>query len=108
MLSFKGRHFPKDLILMAVRWKLAYGLSYREIEELLEERGADVDHSTVQKWVVYYAPRLEQAFWKRKKPVGRSWKMDETYMGFSDHSPHLFPCSLLALATSGFQRKNRF
>ena len=46
MLSFKGRHFPKDLILMAVRWKLAYSLSYRNIEELLEERGADVDHST--------------------------------------------------------------
>jgi putative transposase len=79
MLSFKGRHFPKDLILMAVRWKLAYSLSYRNIEELLEERGADVDHSTVQKWVVNYAPQLEQAFRKRKKPVGRRWKMDEMY-----------------------------
>ena len=62
MLSFKGRHFPKDLILMAIRWKLAYPLSYRHIEELLEERGADVDHSTVQKWVVYYAPKLEHSF----------------------------------------------
>ena len=51
MLSFKGRHFPRDLILMAVRWKLAYPLSYRNIEELMEERGADVDHSTVQQWV---------------------------------------------------------
>ena len=80
MLSFKGRHFPKDLILMAVRWKVAYPLSYRHIEELLEERGADVDHSTVQKWVVHYAPKLEQSFRKRKKPVGRSWKMDETYI----------------------------
>lgn len=49
-LSFKGRHFPKDLILMAVRWKLAYSLSYRNIEEILEERGADADHSTVKKW----------------------------------------------------------
>ncbi len=80
MLSFKGRHFPKDLILMAVRWKLAYPLSYRHIEELLEERGADVDHSTVQKWAVYYAPKLEHSFRKRKKPVWRSWKMDETYI----------------------------
>ncbi|UIN02547.1 IS6 family transposase [Yersinia ruckeri] len=80
MLSFKGRHFPKDLILMAVRWKVAYPLSYRHIEELQEERGADVDHSTVQKWVVHYAPKLEQSFRKRKKPVGRSWKMDETYI----------------------------
>ena len=47
MLSFKGRHFPNDLILMAVRWKLAYPLSYRNIEELMEERGADLDHSNL-------------------------------------------------------------
>ena len=80
MISFKGRHFPKDLILMAVRWKLAYPLSYRNIEELMEERGADLDHSTVQKWVVHYAPQLEQTFRKREKAVGKSWKMDETYI----------------------------
>jgi transposase-like protein len=72
MLIFKGRHVPKDIILMAVRWKLAYPLSYRAIEELMEERGADLDHSIVQKWVVHYAPQLEQAFRKRKKPVGSS------------------------------------
>jgi putative transposase len=80
MIIFKGRHFPKDLILMAVRWKLAYPLSYRNIEELMEERGADVDHSTVQQWVVYYAPQLDESFRKRKKPVGSSWRMDETYI----------------------------
>lgn len=80
MISFASRHFPKDLILMAVRWKLAYPLSYRNIEELMEERGADVDHSTVQKWVVHYAPQLDQSFRKRKKPVGSSWRMDETYI----------------------------
>ncbi len=57
MIIFKERHFPKELILMAVRWNLAYPLSYRNIEELMEERGADVDHSTIQKWVVYYAPQ---------------------------------------------------
>ncbi len=56
MISFKGRHFPKDIILMEVRWKIAHPLSYRAIEELMEERGADLDHSTVQKWVVHYAP----------------------------------------------------
>ena len=80
MLSFKGRHFPKDMIIMAVRWKLAYPLSYRNIEELMEERGAGVDHSTVQKWVVHYSPQLDQSFRKRKKPVGSSWRMDETYI----------------------------
>jgi putative transposase len=80
MLRFKGRHFPKALILMAVRWKISYPLSYRNIEELMEERGADVDHSTVQKWVVHYAPQLEQTFRKRKTPVGSSWKMDESVL----------------------------
>lgn len=75
MISFKGRHFPKDLILMAVRWKLAYPLSYRNIEELMEERGTELDHSTVHKWVVNYAPQLEGAFRKKKKPVGKSWRM---------------------------------
>ena len=49
MLSFKFRHFPKDIILMAVRWKLAYPLSYRAIEELMEERGVELDHSSVQR-----------------------------------------------------------
>jgi putative transposase len=90
MLSFKGRHFPKDIILMAVRWKLAYPLSYRHIEELLEERGADVDHSTVQKWVVHYAPQLELAFRKRKKQVGSSWKMDETYIKVNGQWVYLY------------------
>ena len=83
MIKFKGRHFQKDLILMAVRWKLAYPLSYRNIEELMAERGATLDHSTVQKWVVYYSPKLESEFRIRKKPIGKSWRMDETYIKVS-------------------------
>lgn len=90
MISFAGRHFPKDLILMAVRWKLAYPLSYRNIEELMDERGVDMDHSTVQKWVVYYAPQLEHSFRKRKKPVGSSWRMDETYIKVNGKSVYLY------------------
>ena len=50
-VSFKGAHFPKDIILMGVRWYVAYPLSYRHIEELMEERGVEVDHSTIQRWV---------------------------------------------------------
>ena len=80
MINFKGRHFPKDIILMSVRWKLAYPLSYRDIEELMGERNVDLDHSTIQKWVVRYAPDLEQAFRCRKKFTGISWRMDETYI----------------------------
>ena len=90
MIQFKGRHFPKDIILMAVRWKLALPLSYRAIEELMAERGTALDHSTVQKWVVYYAPRLEEAFRKRKKPVGKSWRMDETYIKVSGKWCYLY------------------
>ena len=59
MISFSGCHFPTDMILMAVRWKLAYPLSYRNIEELMDERGADMDHLTVQKWVVHYADTVK-------------------------------------------------
>ena len=70
--------------------ELAYPLSYRAIEELMEDRGADLDHSTVQKWVVHYAPQLEQSFRKRKKLVGRSWKMDETYIKINGKWVYLY------------------
>jgi len=81
MLSFKWRHFKKDMILMLVRWYLAYSLSYRDIEELALERGLKVDHSTINRWVIDYAPLLEESFRKRhKRPVGISWRMDETYI----------------------------
>ena len=64
-----------------VRWYLAYAFSYRDIEELALERGLKVDHSTLNRWVIEYAPQLEKAFRKRyKRPVGSSWRMDETYV----------------------------
>ena len=62
------------------RWYVAYPLSYRHIEELMEERGVGVDHSTIQRWVVKYSPPLEEAFHRRKRPVWVSWRMDETYV----------------------------
>lgn len=78
-ISFKWKHFQKEMILMAVRWYLAYALSYRHIEELMAERGLSVDHATVNRWVVQYAPLLEESFRQRhKKFVGSSWRMDET------------------------------
>ena len=81
MISFKWRHFKKDMILMLVRCYLAYSLSYRDIEELALERGLKVDHSTINRWVIEYAPQLEELFRKgHKRPVGISWRMDETYI----------------------------
>ena len=79
-VSFKGAHFPQEIILMGVRWYLAYPLSYRHVEELMEERGVPVDHATIQRWVVKYSPQLEEAFHRRKRPVWVSWRMDETYI----------------------------
>ena len=77
-ISFKGAHFPKEVILMGVRWYVAYPLSTRHVEELMAERGVEVDHSTINRWVVKYSPLLEEAFHRRTRPVWVSWRMDET------------------------------
>src|SRR4029453_2900141 len=79
-LRFKGAHFPHDIILMGVRWYVAYPLSTRHVEELMLERGVHVDHSTVNRLVIKYSPQLEEAFHRRKRPVWVSWRMDETYI----------------------------
>ena len=81
MISFKGKHFPKDIILLVVRWYVSYALSYRDIEEIMLERGTKVDHSTLNHWVIEYAPLLEEEFRKNyKRQTGCSWRMDETYI----------------------------
>lgn len=77
---FKKRWFEKDIILQSVRWYVAYPLSYRQIEEMMGERGIEVDHSTINRWVVKYSPDLEKEFRKKKLPVGSSWRVDETYV----------------------------
>jgi putative transposase len=79
-VSFKGAHFPKEVILMGVRWYVAYPLSTRHVEELMEERGVEVDHATINRWVIKYSSPLEAAFHRQKRPVWISWRMDETYI----------------------------
>ena len=76
----KGCHFPKCIVLQAFYRYLRYALSYRDIEELMQERGVDLDHATLQRWVVKYTPMVEANFRKKKRTVGRSWRMDETYI----------------------------
>lgn len=80
MISFKGRHTPKSIILQCVRWFCAYSLSYRNIEEMMAERGVEIDHSTLNRWVVHYAPKLGKVFHKKKKRPGDRWRLDETYI----------------------------
>jgi transposase-like protein len=67
VIHFKGCHFPKESILMAIRWYIAYPLSYHHVEELMEERGLKLDHATVNRWVVKYSPTLESKFRQFKK-----------------------------------------
>jgi putative transposase len=76
---FKGYCFPKEIILQAVYFKLKFSLSYRDIEELLSIRGVSADHATIQRWVYKFTPLMESTFRKRKKSVGSSWRMEETY-----------------------------
>lgn len=89
-ISFKGAHFPPAVILMGVRWYLAYPLSTRHVEELMEERGVDVDHATINRWVVKYSPQLEEAFHRRKGPAWTSWRMDETYIKVKGEWKYLY------------------
>ena len=79
MIEFKGSHFEREVILWGMRWYVAYRISYRQLEEMMQERGVEVDHS-INRWVVKYVPFLDEQFRERKRPVGSSWRMDETYV----------------------------
>src|SRR3546814_4477430 len=81
MTDFKWRHFQGDVILWAVRWYCRYPISYRDLEEMLAERGISVDHTTIHRWVQCYAPEMEKRlrwFWRRG--FDPSWRLDETYV----------------------------
>jgi putative transposase len=80
MIEFKGSHFERDVILLAVRWYVAYPISYRQLEEMIEENGVEVDHATLNRWVLKYVPLLEREFRARKQPIGSSWRLAETYV----------------------------
>jgi transposase-like protein len=77
---FKWRHFASDIILLCVRWYLRYSLSYRDLEEMMVERGLSVDHSTIYRWVQHYAPEIEKRCRPHLKACNDSWRVDETYI----------------------------
>ena len=74
----KRRHYPLEVMLTCVRWYAACPLSLRHIEEMMVERGVGVDHATVHRWAIKILPVLAAAFRRRKRPVGVSWRMDES------------------------------
>jgi putative transposase len=77
---FKGRHFDRSIILLCIRWYLAYNLSLRNLEEMMAERGISVDHATIHRWVIRYSPELLKRFNARKRAVTSKWHVDETYI----------------------------
>ncbi|MDP5220824.1 IS6 family transposase [Ruegeria sp. 2205SS24-7] len=80
MIDFKGAHYPKSVILFAVYFYVRYGVSYRDLEEIMAERGVSVDYATLNRWVVKYSPLAARAAQKRKANTAESWRMDETYI----------------------------
>ncbi|HQS86389.1 MAG TPA: IS6 family transposase [Polaromonas sp.] len=90
MLKMKGKRFPKEIILLCVRWYAAYPLSYRNLEEMMQERGVYVDHSSVSRWAIKFLPLLEKVFRKHKRAVGASWRMDETYIKVNGQWKYLY------------------
>ncbi|WP_429499911.1 IS6 family transposase [Robbsia andropogonis] len=87
---FKRLHYPLDVMLLCVRWYVAYPLSLRQLEEMMAERGIAVDHSTVHRWAIKLLPLLEKAFRRCKRRVGTSWRMDETYVRIGGEWRYLY------------------
>ena len=102
MIEFKGSHFEQEVVLWGVRWYVAYPMSYRQLEEMMEERGVEVDHSTLNRWVIKYAPLLEQQFRAHKRPVGSSWRLDETNVKVKGSWKYLYRAVDKAGATVDF------
>jgi transposase, IS6 family len=92
MRDFKWRHFAGDIILHCVRWYCKYGISYRDLEKMMAERGIDVDHTTLYRWVQSYAPEIEKRLrWYRKgADLDRSWRVDETYIKIKGEWKYLY------------------
>src|SRR4028119_1992398 len=77
---FKWRRFLPELILLNVRWYCRYSVSYRNLEEMMQERGVELDHSTINRWVLKYAPELDKRIRRHLKPTNDSWRVDEAYI----------------------------
>ncbi len=86
----KRMHYPLEVMLTCVRWYAAYPLSLRHIKEIMRERGVLVDHATVHRWALKILRVLAAVFRRRKRPVGKSWRMDETYLKVAGHWQYLY------------------
>ena len=87
---FRGRHFEDVIILLCVRWYLRYSLTYRDLEEMMAERGLSIDHVTIWRWVQRYAPVLNQRIRRELRRPNRSWRVDETYVRVAGDWAYLY------------------
>ena len=76
----QGSQFAKEIISWGVRWYVAYPISYRQLEEMMSEHGVAVNHFTLNRWVIKYAPEIEKQYRRRQRPLGKSWRLDEIYV----------------------------
>ena len=90
MSDFKGRRFPTNIILVCVRWYCKYGISYRDLKEMMSERGVIVDHTTLFRWVQHYAPLMEKRVRWYQRYTDASWRMDETYVKVAGQWAYLY------------------
>jgi transposase-like protein len=87
---FYGRHFDRSIIILCVRWYITYKLSYRDLVEMMAERGVDVSHTTILRWVQCYVPEFEKRWRRYARPVGTSWRVDETYIRIRGRWTYLY------------------
>jgi transposase-like protein len=83
---FAGRHFDREIIVLCVRWYLRYKLSLRDLVEMMAERGLDMAHTTIMRWVQRYVPEFEKSWNGYARKSGRSWRVDETLTGMATPS----------------------
>jgi putative transposase len=79
-MLFASRHFDREIIILCVRWYLRFKLSFRDLVEMMAERGLPLAHTTIMRWVRHYAPEFERRWNRFARPAGASWRMDETYI----------------------------
>jgi transposase-like protein len=87
---FHGRHFDRSIIILCVRWYITYKLSYRDLVEMMAERGVAVSHTTILRWVQRYVPEFEKRWHPYARPVGASWRVDETYIRVKGRWTYLY------------------
>jgi transposase-like protein len=87
---FKGRHFDRDIIVLCVRWYLRYKLSFRDLVEMMAERGLSLAHTTIMRWIQRYVPEFEKRWNRFARLAGRSWRVDETYVKIRGRWTYLY------------------